>query len=177
MKISDLAAKIINGDYPDIERPNEERVIICNDQITQYYSTIIGTLLLNNVPAPKAEVIIPKRIRMFDAIMRTVNVLRIGRLNCLLEELEAIVDDSMKDKDMWLSKKSANNICTFITEFWVWDEQTRVDFINGTDDVDVEETDVEEADIDSEMVYDPEAKDAANVEENGPDYDDLMEEE
>lgn len=164
MKISDIAAKIIDGDYPDIERPQEERVIICNDQITQYYATIVGTLLLNNVPADRANVVVPKRIRLFDNIMRTINALRIGRLSCLLEDLDAVVEDSKKDKDIWLSKKSANNICTFITEFWVWPDQVRVDFINGVDDIDEGDLDVEPAeDVDVSMVYDPEAKDAATV--------------
>lgn len=157
MLISEITAKIMDGDYPDIPRPEDERVILCNDNITQYYATIVASLLLNNVPEPKADVIIPKRLRLFDNIIRTINSLRICRLSCLLDELDAIVENSKKDKDLWLSKKSANNICTFITEFWVWDEQTRVNFINGTemeeDDIDLERADAESSEDNTQERY------------------------
>lgn len=153
MTVSELTKKIIDGDYPDIPRPTDERVFIIPDQIARWYAHLAGTILLNNIPGDVA-VTGPKRLALFDDIMRVINVYHVGRLNALLSELDAIIDHARKESDMWTSRKSMNNITTFITEFWAWDDMDRVNFLNGEE----QEVEVEELSVEEEDIIDPEER-------------------
>lgn len=144
-----LANNVRTGNYPDVPRIKEERLTLMTESLIANFSIIMGQCLLNGIESDNAEVIYPKRAKLFDELMMIVVTGNYGRTNRLVAAIENLCNESLNDADCWPSRRQAINITTFATEYFAWDDHTRSVFFNNNQElvspkVD-ESTDVEEA--------------------------------
>ena len=139
-----LIDSVKNGDFAEQQMPVEERLLLLNSNLIANYSVILAHCLLNEIPQENAEEIYSKRKALFDKVIQAVNANNYGRAGKLVEELEKAVAEVEDDKVMWPSKKIRNNVLLFITQYFIWDDKTRMMFF-GAEESDFQQPQAQEA--------------------------------
>lgn len=128
MTIKDLITSVKTGTYPDIPRNTEERILFMSSNMISNFSIILGNCLLNDIPEDKANIIYPKRAKLFDDIMLAVNTGNYGRTNRLVAIIDNICRESLDDPDCWPKRREANNICQWAADYFAWTDEVRREF-------------------------------------------------
>lgn len=153
--LADLIETVKSGAYEDVERDQQERLTILDNQLIGNYALILGQCLLNDIPADRMEIIYPKRRKLFDDIMLAVNTGNYGRTLRLVECIDKICDESRKDEECWPKKRTMNNILQWAADYFAWDDMTRAKFFGAEIQQPEEESAVvENNDVAEEVILD-----------------------
>lgn len=148
MTINELVQNVKSGNYPDVERPQGERVLTMVPNLIINYSIILANCLLNEIPEDLAPTMYPKRVKLYDDIMLAVTTGNYGRVNKLVAIIDKLCKDSIDDQECWTKRREANNICQWAADYFAWNDSTRQEFYGASEPVEEEVDEAEDINVD-----------------------------
>lgn len=122
---NETIAKILRGEIPDGSVSTIDGMVIIRDEITQIYMNLLSGVLFSTIDANATDELVKGRLEFFDRVMETINRDRVGRLFKLLEDVNTIIAEYQQDLSLWPNAKMKNNVCSFISDFWIWTPEQR----------------------------------------------------
>lgn len=133
--INDLVMQVKNGEFPDVPRPQGERILTMAPALISNYSIILANCLLNTIPEENSENIFKVRAALFDQIIETVNLSNFGRINRVVGLIDHYCKESMEQNpECWPKRREANNIFQWAADYFTWDDRIRQEFFGITEE-------------------------------------------